>query len=209
MNQSSTDQTLATVLAAMNDLAKGPGGSYIVDKDIAAKIGQEVEEVRDYMDILEERGLTQSANSAGGYCAALTAKGRMTLKDPHFRVDNRVSDVVIQGNTGVFVNINSTLHSVSQSVTTSPHFQSNKEEVTKLVEQLKEALGNIPPENADEAEAIAETAKALVTNADKEKPNRALLNISADGLKQAARNLATVAPEVLKTSLELIKAVSS
>jgi len=60
---------------------------------------------------------------------------------------------------------------------------------------------------AGEAEAVAETAKAAVEQAMKSQPNKTLVQISAEGLKQAAQNLAAVLPTVLPIATQIAEAV--
>ena len=64
-----------------------------------------------------------------------------------------------------------------------------------------------PPERASEAEAVAETAKAAVEQATKAQPNKTLVQISAEGLKQAAQNLAAVLPAVLPIATRIAEVV--
>ena len=72
-----------------------------------------------------------------------------------------------------------------------------RKELEKLIEQLSEELQKIPAEKQEQAQAVAETAKALVDLAKAEKPNKTMLKITSDGLKQAAQNLADVMPSVI------------
>lgn len=55
-------------------------GKYIDDLIIAQELGLEVQDIRDWIDILELEGKVKTANSFDGYSALLTAKGRLYLK---------------------------------------------------------------------------------------------------------------------------------
>jgi hypothetical protein len=106
---------------------------------------------------------------------------------------------------GAIVNIKATLRNVTQTVNTLPGAdESAKAELTRLIEQLNEALQKAP---AEDAEAVADSAKALVDAANKPKPNKATLQITADGLKKAAENIAVVAPAVVGIATQIVAAV--
>ncbi len=99
---------------------------------------------------------------------------------------------------GSIINIKSTLTNVQQSVgEIRTDDQNARKELEKLIGQLSEALQNVPEKSREQAEAVAETAKALVDTAKAEKPNKTMLQITAEGLKQAAQNLAEVMPAVV------------
>jgi hypothetical protein len=90
-------------------------------------------------------------------------------------------------------NIKSALIDVNQTINNIPNVnQSNKDKLKNLMIQLEEALGQVPPESAEEAEAVAEMAKALIESVSKEKPNKTMVEITGEGLKKAAKNIASV-----------------
>jgi hypothetical protein len=109
---------------------------------------------------------------------------------------------------GAILNIKSTLRNVTQTVNTLPGAdESAKAELARLIEQLNEALQKVPSEKAEDAEAVADSAKALVEAANKAKPNKATLQITADGLKKAAENIAVVTPAVVGIATQIVAAV--
>ena len=106
--------------------------------------------------------------------------------------------------SGAILNIKSTLTNVSQSIGAAPHGDAaTKAQLQQLIEQLSTELQKAPAEKASEAEAVAETAKAAVEQAMKSQPNKTLVRISAEGLKQAAQNLAAVLPTVLPIATQI------
>lgn len=110
--------------------------------------------------------------------------------------------------SGAILNIKSTLTDVSQSIGAAPHGDAaTKAQLLALVEQLSVELQNVPAEKASDAEAVAETAKAAVEQATKAQPNKTLVQISAEGLKQAAQNLAAVLPTVLPIATQIADAL--
>ena len=110
---------------------------------------------------------------------------------------------------GSIINIKSTLTNVQQSIGDIRTDDENaRKDLEKLVQQLSEALQKIPVEKQEQAQAVAETAKALVDTAKAEKPNQTMLQITGEGLKQAAQNLAEVMPTVVTIAGQIVMAVS-
>ena len=110
---------------------------------------------------------------------------------------------------GAIINIKSTLTNVQQSVgDIRSDDQDARQELEKLIGQLSEALQKIPAGSEEQAQAVAETAKVLVDTAKAEKPNKTLLQISGEGLKQAAKNLADVMPIVIPIASQIVAAVA-
>jgi len=109
---------------------------------------------------------------------------------------------------GALINIKSTLTNVQQSIgDIHSSDETARKELETLIGQLSEALQNIPAERQEEAQAVAETAKVLVDTAKAEKPNKTMLQISGEGLKQAAQNLADVMPTVANIAGRIVLAV--
>jgi methyl-accepting chemotaxis protein len=109
---------------------------------------------------------------------------------------------------GSIVNIKSTLTNVQQSVgQIRTDDQSARKELEKLIGELSEALQKVPEKNQEQAEAVAETAKALVDTAKSEKPNKTIVEITGEGLKKAAQNLAGVMPVVVPIAAQIVLAV--
>ena len=110
---------------------------------------------------------------------------------------------------GAILNIKSTLNNVQQSVgDISTDDLDTRRELEKLIEQLNDALQKIPVGKQEDAQAVAETAKALVDVAKSEKPNKTMLEITGDGLKKAAQNLADVMPVVLPLASQIVTTVT-
>ena len=109
---------------------------------------------------------------------------------------------------GAMINIKSTLTNVQQSIgDIHSEDESTRKELEILIGQLNEALQNVPEGHQEQAEAVAETAKVLVDTAKAEKPNKTMLQISGEGLKQAAQNLADVMPTVVNIASRIVVAV--
>jgi hypothetical protein len=110
---------------------------------------------------------------------------------------------------GAIVNIKSTLTNVQQSVGEIPTSDMTaRKELEKLIGQLSEALQKVPADHQEQAEAVAETAKVLVDTAKAEKPNKTMLQVSGEGLKLAAQNLAEVVPIVVGIAGQIVMTIA-
>ena len=90
-------------------------------------------------------------------------------------------------------NLENTIQLVRQA--SAPGREIDKK-LLNLVEDLRNALSEIPDEHADKADAIQKLASQGAQEAVSAKPNRAVLNVTASGLKEAAETLAVIAPTV-------------
>ena len=106
---------------------------------------------------------------------------------------------------GTIVNIRSTLTNVPQHVNEIPTEDVvARQELAQLIAQLSDVLQQVPESRQEQAEAVAQTAKVLVDTAKSEKPNKTLLQISGEGLKQAAQNVAdAVATQIVATVMKV------
>ena len=106
---------------------------------------------------------------------------------------------------GAFINIKSTLTNVQQTIgDISTDDLDTRKELEDLIGQLNDALQNVPAEKQEEAEAVAQTAKALIDTAKAEKPNQTLLQITGDGLKRAAQELVKATPVVFHVASQIV-----
>lgn len=85
----------------------------------------------------------------------------------------------------------------NENVGNLPGEQSDKEKIEALVKQLNELLEKVPAEKREEAEAVAGLGTQLIEQASAEKPNKTLLQISANGMIEAAKGLAGVVPSAI------------
>lgn len=84
-----------------------------------------------------------------------------------------------------------------------------KQELEKLITSLNTALAKIPADRAEDAEAVAAMAQDLMEKAAAEKPNKAILKITGEGLKQAAQNIADIVPDVVKIAGAIVTGILS
>lgn len=109
---------------------------------------------------------------------------------------------------GAVLNIKSTLNNVQQTIGgMATLHDAEKEELQSLVKQLEQALTQVPEAHDEDAEAVSKTTEALVNLAAEEKPNKTMLQITGEGLKQAAKNLAEITPDVLTIATGIVMTI--
>lgn len=207
-----TPEALRNVLAVISRSELVSPNTFVADHIIAQEAGLSIQEVRDYLDLLEGEGKVTSANSFDGHSALLTALGRVFLRDPNYSPLKPMSantSIYIAGNVSdSILNISSTLHHANQTIETASKLNyDSKEELKALIEELNLILQEAPPESAEEAEAVAESAKDLVEAATKDKPNRARVQITKEGLEKAASNISNVLPKILPVAMDIINRI--
>jgi len=118
-------------------------------------------------------------------------------------------EIHISGNySNMILNIKSTLTNVQQSIGAVPAVDdASRQQLQSLIGQLSKELEQIPASLKEEAEAVAASVQVLVDAAKSEQPNKPMLQITADGLKKAAANLAQVAPTVVSIAGEVVATV--
>lgn len=108
------------------------------------------------------------------------------------------------------LNLKSKLDNVVQLIGAFPNAdESAKKQLEQLLKLLSAELQKAPAGNEDAVEAVAETAQDLIEKAKKEKPNKSLITISAEGLKQAAANIGAVVPAILPIADQIVKHIQA
>ncbi len=109
---------------------------------------------------------------------------------------------------GANVNVKATLTNVNQTIGALPNADDDaKAELQRLVARLHETLQQVPADKAEEADAVAQMTETLVEAADSEKPNKMMLQITGEGLKKAAENLAAIVPDVVKIAGAIVTGI--
>ncbi len=119
---------------------------------------------------------------------------------------NEGDDIEMSGDfRGAILNVKSTLSDVQQTIEKIQGLDdAGKAELQTLISQLEAALVKLPEEHDQNVEAISQTAQTLIETASEENPNKSLLEISGEGLKQAAQNLADITPNVVKIATSIV-----
>lgn len=200
---------------AYNDLAAGTGKAEIIDRLLAYAEQQLLME--NLLDLAREQN-PRRYQLHGPYTGAATPATATTQLGPVVGSPTLAPATAspqpggifnLTGNfQGAIINLGSSLNQVTQTINNAPGLDpAMKEKLQQLVEQLRESLQQVPLNKAEEAQAVAESTEALINQATKEKPNKTLVQISGEGLKQAAQNLAVVVPAVLGIATQIVDTI--
>jgi hypothetical protein len=106
------------------------------------------------------------------------------------------------------LNIKSTLSGVTQTIQQIPDgHQATKQALLTLIGQLEQELSRTPASQIENAGAVAQTTQFLMDLAAADKPNKSILQIAGEGLKQAAQNMNQIMPEVPRIANKIIQEV--
>lgn len=143
------------------------------------------------------QGLMSDSRDAGGVTGNIVNVVNLAREITMSSTTTTITGNVTESN----LNFGSTLTNVTQSIGQLPNTdQSIKEELAKLVEQLRaelKTLSETKPDRGEQIEAVAASTEELVTKAKADKPNRTLLQQAIDGAKVIAGTLEDLAPKVL------------
>jgi len=159
----------------------------------------------DYLELKEQDEVIR-------YRTALIREGRISsgMYPAHARdtiinivteeLDMSKDKIQVSGIVGP-VNIQSKLDHVNQIVHHAPAINDDKkQEFAHLIDMLREALQAASGKRPDDTERVAQTAELVATEMARPKPNRQFLNVTIDGLKEAAKAVEDIAPGVIKVA---------
>lgn len=107
------------------------------------------------------------------------------------------------------LNIDSALENVQQSIHAASQVEDvEKQELEKLIADLRIALHEVPVEYQDEIEAVQEQAEQVGNVLSKGRINKKSLDVSSKGLVEAAKTLQAVTPSVLLIATQIANALA-
>ena len=119
-------------------------------------------------------------------------------------VDMSSNSVQVTGSTVGSIVVDSAVDRIVATVRQAPGWSDERrEELEGLMLELKEILSKVKAVQPEAAERLGRSAELVVTEATKEQPDRDFLSISVEGLKQAAKALKDIAPDVLLVAGEV------
>jgi hypothetical protein len=128
----------------------------------------------------------------------LTIIGNVTMSEDRIHISNVVGSV----------NVKARLDHVVQIVRQAPEVQSNqKDELSKLLLELEAALEPIAEKDSEDSARVVDAAEMVAKELAKRKPSRSFLKVTAEGLMEAAKAVATIAPGVLDVASKIAKFV--
>jgi tRNA U34 5-carboxymethylaminomethyl modifying GTPase MnmE/TrmE len=136
-------------------------------------------------------------------------------EQPTFNVSGNIEGgIVNMGGEQTFhgpivFNLNSHFERSIQSVESIPSADAKtKDELVALTNQLKQLLEKMPSGNEEMVEQVAKRLNTLMEEASAKKPDHEMVQITAEGLKKAAQNLAAVVPTILPICIDIVKVVT-
>ncbi len=170
---------------------------HTLDKEI--KIFEE-----DYLDLKEREkvlryrtALIREGGGKGVYSAQVRGNIINIVAGNVGEIDMSKDKIQVSGVVGP-VNIKSQLDRVTQIVKQAPAMPDEKKrEFAQLVAELGEALKAAAETRPDDSERVVRTAELVATEVAKAKPDKGFLNITVEGLKQAAKAVEDIAPAVI------------
>jgi predicted transcriptional regulator len=137
------------ILECVNTIQKQSSPEAVTDTQIADNLALALDEVQDYLDLLESEGLVKLAKSFGpSYAAWLTPQGRIYLRTPEF-----VKSLTTPSVINVLNLIDSQIQNLVQSGSTSVISQSSNstinDEINELIDRMLQTIlsSNIPDES--------------------------------------------------------------
>lgn len=107
------------------------------------------------------------------------------------------------------VNIKSQLDHVTQIVKNASSMPDDKrQEFANLIDELQKAVKVALDKRPEDTERVVRTAELVATEVTKEKPDKGFLNITVEGLKQAAKTLEDIAPAVISVAAKIASFVT-
>jgi hypothetical protein len=107
------------------------------------------------------------------------------------------------------VNIKSQMSRVTQIVKNASTMPDDKrQELAALIGELQEALQVASEKRPEDAERVARTAELVATEVAKKAPDKGFLSITTEGLKQAAKAVADIAPTVIGVAAKIASFVT-
>ena len=208
---------VAEAVEKLEEKPESEGRKTMLAEEVAdANLAQDEELVRQAQGLIAALEETKAGQQALGKYNVQVQDSQVGVIGDHTKVEggihfgNSGDTFNMSGDfRGAFVNIKSKLKNVTQTIGTLPQVDaSTKAELEGLIKELNDALQQTPEDKAEEAEAVAQVAQDLVEKAAEEQPNKTMVQITGEGLKQAAQNLADVTPSVLSIATRIVATVS-
>ncbi len=113
-------------------------------------------------------------------------------------------DEINVDNVGGIVNVKSSLKHVTQSISSAESMpQERRDDLSALIDALSDALKQVEQEQPADAERVVKSAEMVVSELTKEKPSSSFLAITVEGLKEAAKAVGAIAPDVLSVAAKI------
>lgn len=133
-------------------------------------------------------------NNEGSINPNVMVVGEITMSQDNIHFENVVGPI----------NFKSKLDNVSQIVNNAPAVPyDKKQEFASLIEELKQALSTAATVKPDDTQRVIQAAEIVAAEVAKARPNKPFLELTAQGLKEAAKAVEDIAPTVLSIAAKI------
>ncbi len=162
----------------------------------------------DYLDLKEEQQVHRYAAYRERVLRTQRNEGEYSRREreqvvnyiENAEIDMSRDKVVVSNVVGP-VNIKARLDHVTQTVQQANGWSDERrDDLNKLLAELQTVLKGVAEKRPADAERVVKSAELVVDEATKEKPDQSFLAITAEGLKQAAKAVADIAPTALEVA---------
>lgn len=155
-------------------------------QQMAESAGINLLDISEYEAILNNEGSTNPN---------VMVIGEITMSQDNIHIEHVVGPV----------NVKARLDHVTQVVkTASAVADAKKEELSALIEELKQTLASVASTaKPEDTQRVVQAAEMVATEIAKEKPNKSFLAITTEGLKEAAKAVEAIAPTVLGVAAKI------
>jgi len=145
------------------------------------------------MEARENVSKTYIMGDVGDYGVAVQGRG-ITMSNDNIHIHDVVGPV----------NVKARLDHVTQTVNNAPALaDTQKQELSALIEELKQALEPAASTKSDDTDRVIEDAERVAKEVAREKPNKSRLMSIAGDLKETAKAVQDVAPVVLPVAVKI------
>jgi hypothetical protein len=160
-------------------------------KEMADSVGIHLLDIAEYEAILNNQG---SSNPE------IMVIGEVTMSQDNINIHNVVGPV----------NVKARLDRVTQIVKNAPAVAATeRDQLSGLIEQLKQALEAAAEKQPEDSQRVIQAAEMVAAEVSKQKPSKSFLALSAEGLKEAAKAVAGIAPTVLNVATQIAQFVGN
>ena len=150
--------------------------------------------------LLDMNEYEETLNSEGSTNPNVMVIGEVTMSQDEIHIQHVVGPV----------NVKSRLDRVTQVVQAAPSVsEEQKRELSALMEELKQALQPATDSQPEDSQRVVQAAELVAAEVAKERPSKSFLNITTEGLIEAARAVAGIAPTVLNVAAQIATVVGT
>lgn len=204
-------QPTSVALEILEAIDGGTGNDRVMIADLLKRLpGLDDRVIRSGLRYLEGKGAVKLSTSDQGHLfrVFLLPLGQVLLHDglspvppPATQIGDRYE---FHGVSNSLIAVKSTLQEVNQRLTSSSLPDPTKEKAQELLASLLDATAQLPDEHKENGERIADYAAHLVKESARKEPDKRMMEVTAEGLKEAAMAIISITPAIITIVHQLI-----